>query len=182
MQGVTISSIEHELKVLDIDIDTMTKKLFKLGATRKGQYLFRRHVFNTIPYNADCWVRLRTDGKLTTLAVKQITSDNVDGTSEWEVVVDDFDTTLEILEKMGLKSKGYQENKRIMFEFNESEVCLDTWPKIPSYMEIEAAGADKVIDSLKKLGFTKEQATGMNTEKLYLKYGIDISKNADLTF
>lgn len=68
---------------------------------------YRRYVFNSIPVIKDRWVRLRTDGQKTNLTVKEMTSATVDGVQEWKTVVDDFETALTMLEKMGLKPKGY---------------------------------------------------------------------------
>ena len=177
-----MSNIEYELRILEINQQKIIEQLNKLGATKKGEYFFRRHVFETIPDVKGRWVRLRTDGTTTTLTVKQIDSDEVDGTTEWETTVDDFDETLTILNKIGLKSKGYQENKRIEYVLNGTQVCLDTWPSIPQYMEVEGESEEMVIKCLESLGFNKDDSTGMNTEKIYQKYGINIAKNANLSF
>jgi hypothetical protein len=46
-------------------------------------------------------IRLRTDGKKTTLTVKHIIdSQAIDGMKEREVIVDDFDTTNDLLNQM----------------------------------------------------------------------------------
>lgn len=177
-----MSEIEHELRILETPENEMIALLERLGAKKAGEYSFRRHVFEVIPAVKGRWVRLRSDGKVTTLTVKQIANDLVDGTSEWETKVDDFDLTLKLLEKMGFKSKGYQENRRVEYTLDQCSVCIDTWPKIPTYTEIEGPSPDAVHGTLAKLGFSKGDATGMNTEKIYLKYGIDISKQADLSF
>ena len=57
-------------------------------------------LFKTIPAVKNRSVRLRTDGQKTKLTVKEITKATVDGVYEWETVVDDFETTLIMLEKM----------------------------------------------------------------------------------
>lgn len=173
---------EYELRVLEVDSDDLITQLDKLGATKVAEYSFRRHVFETIPPVKGRWVRLRSDGKQTTLTVKQITADTVDGTIEWETTVDSFDTTFEILQKIGLKSKGYQENKRIEYQLDGCQVCIDTWPQIPTYLEIEANSESAVRSCAQKLGFSESDLTGMNNEKIYLHYGIDISTEADLRF
>lgn len=176
------NNTEYELRVLEVDTTKLIEKLEKLGAKKIGEYNFRRHVFESVPPVSGRWVRLRSNGSETTLTVKQIENDEVDGTIEWETRVDDFDEALKILEKIGLSSKGYQENRRIEYELQGVQVCIDSWPKIPAYLEIEGKSKEEVLDTAMKLGFGKKDITGINTEKIYLKYGIDISKKADLTF
>jgi hypothetical protein len=47
------------------------------------------------------WVRLRTDGKKATLTVKHIIDPQaIDGTKEREIIVDNFDTTNNLLNQM----------------------------------------------------------------------------------
>lgn len=177
-----MNQVEYELRILEINTKEVVSRLKELGAKKVAEYNFKRHVFETVPAVRGRWVRLRSDGKHTTLTVKQIESDTVDGTSEWETKVDRFDITYTMLKKIGLKSKGYQENRRIEYELNGCQVCIDTWPKIPTYLEIESTSEAKVRECAKSLGFTEADLTGLNTEKIYLHYGIDISKEADLRF
>ena len=106
---------EYEGRVLDIDKEAVQRKLADCGAELIARKDYRRYVFNTIPAIKDRWVRLRTDGRRTKLTVKEMSSATVDGVQEWETVVDDFETTLTMLEKMGLKPKGYQENRRELY-------------------------------------------------------------------
>ena len=97
------------------------------------------------------------------MAVKETEDDSVSGTSEWEVVVSDFEATLEILKKIGINSKGYQENRRIEYWLDNCQITLDFWPKIPVYLEIEGKNEDMVYECAKKLAIDKNEITGMNT-------------------
>lgn len=177
-----MTDIEHELRVLDVSKAKVVSKLEKLGAKKRGEYFFKRFVFEVVPPKSGRWVRLRTDGKHSTLTVKQIDKDAVDGTSEWEVSIDDFETTRIILEKLGLQPKGYQENRRLEYELGNVQICIDSWPKIPTYLEIEGKSNSDVLNCAKKLGYSSKQLTSINTEKIYLKYGIDIRQDANLSF
>ena len=90
---------EIEGRIIGVDAESAKKILEKLKVEFIGGYYFRRYVFDTIPTRNNRWVRLRTNGKKSTLAVKEITNHNAEGTDEWEVEVDNFDTTLDILKK-----------------------------------------------------------------------------------
>ena len=102
---------ERELTVLDIDLDDFIKRLEELGAEKQGEFLQRRYVFDVKPVNPKKWIRLRTNGKKTTLTIKEIKDKNaIEGTEELEIVVDDLDKTKEILNHLGYESRNYQEN------------------------------------------------------------------------
>ncbi|MFD6103786.1 hypothetical protein ACFWFQ_14110, partial [Nocardia salmonicida] len=85
--------IEHEAKILDIDPDTIERLILDKGGHKLGERFMRRYVYDVTPGVDGKWIRLRDDGKRTTLAVKEITSDAIDGTHEVEVSVDEFAAT-----------------------------------------------------------------------------------------
>ncbi len=176
------ANIEFEGKILDVDPENITAKIIALGGRQGNDFTFRRYVFNVIPVREDTWIRLRTNGSKTTLTVKQIDNDAIDGTSEWEVSVSDFETTLTILEKSGLKPKGYQENRRVEFELDGAELSIDYWPKLKPYLEIEASSKAEVERIATRLGFDPATLTGENTTKLYAKEGINLDEVSDLRF
>lgn len=173
---------EYEGKILDIDADQVAKKIEAMGGRKIGDHTFRRYVFDVVPAKDSSWIRLRTNGDETTLTVKEIRDDSIDGTDEWEVVVSDFDTTLKILEKSGIAHKGYQENRRVEYELNGVSLCIDYWPQIPVYLEIEGKNKAAVEKAATELGFSTEELTGMNTTRVYSHYGIDLATIRDLKF
>jgi len=173
---------EYEVKVLEIDSEEFIKIIEKLGGTKVGEFNYRRYVYDFNPKRNDEWIRLRTDGNNTTLTYKNITNDKFDGTKELEIAVDDFDITNEMLEVLGYKHKGYQENKRIRYMLDNVEIDFDSWPMIPTYMEIEGKNNDEIEATIKKLGIDKEKVTSMNTQNIYLNYGILIDEIKELRF
>lgn len=177
-----MSNIEYEAKILNIDPSVIKQKLRQLKATKIGEYNFRRYVFDTIPVTPNRWVRLRSDGQNTTLTVKQIDSDSIDGTSEWETEVGDIDQALIILEKIGIKPRGYQENKRLEYRLHGVQVTIDLWPKLTPYVEIEGANKAEVVATARILGYSKQDLVAKNTADLYQEIGIDLKQVAELTF
>ena len=161
----------------------MIKKLDSLGATKVGEWEQKRYVYDFIPKRENQWIRLRTNGKESTLTYKNVEKDTIDGTKELEIVVDDFKKTNEMLEILGYKSKGYQENNRIRYMLNGVEIDIDSWPKIPTYMEIEGKDEEEVNATLKLLDIDKEKVTALNCEDIYKKiYGINIDEIKNLVF
>lgn len=177
-----MSNIEHEAKVLNVDVEDVRSKLDVLKATKIADYNFRRYVFDTIPETPNRWVRLRSDGQETTLTVKEISTNEIDGTEEWEVTVSNFDATLAILGKIGINARGYQENTREEYNLEGAQVAIDHWPKLAPYVEIEAKDTDEVIRVAGLLGFSQEQLIADNTKALYSAVGIDLKDVAELKF
>ena len=175
--------IEYEIRVLEIDVEKIQKKLKKLNAVLVEDVFQRRYLYDFKPVNPDKWIRLRTNGKETTLTIKDIESAKIDGTQELEIKVDDFDAADAILNELGYKARGIQENKRIKYDLNGVEVDIDTWPMIPPYLEIEGKNEEEVYATLELLGIEKDKATGLNTLSIYKDiYGIDLKEIPLLSF
>ncbi|MFD6103738.1 class IV adenylate cyclase [Nocardia salmonicida] len=174
--------IEHEAKILDIDPATIDRHILDKGGQKLGERFMRRYVYDITPGVDGKWIRLRDNGSRTTLAVKEIASDAIDGTHEVEVSVDDFAATNALLEMMGFSAKSYQETKRTSYTLDGAELELDTWPGIPPYLEIEAATKADVIRVAELLGYTEADLTGENTIKIYARHGIDLNTIRELRF
>lgn len=175
--------IENEIKILNIDPIAVEKKLKSLGFKPSGQLNFRRYVYDVAPVNPNAWIRLRTDGKQTTLTFKESLKDTVNGMKEIEIIVDDFDETNELLKAIGHQPRNYQENSRINYEGMNCMVSIDSWPQIPPYMEIEANDADDVKKCMETLSaIITPETTSLSTEEVYRQYGIDLAAIKELRF
>ncbi|MBA3757309.1 class IV adenylate cyclase [Candidatus Saccharibacteria bacterium] len=174
---------EIEIKVLDIIPNQLRKLLLDAGA-KQDQKLTKqmRYVFDIDPRDKSKWIRLRTIGTTTTLAVKVINSAEIDGTHEYETEVADPDNTLSILEQMGFQPKSYQENYRESYILNGASVSIDYWPKLKPYLEIEATDKAKIESVIKSLHLNQHKTTSENTKHLYLDIGIDLDKSERLVF
>lgn len=174
--------IEHEAKILDIDPAAVEEVILAQGGVRLGERLMRRYVYDIVPGDMSKWIRLRDTGSEVTLTVKVITSDAIDGTREVETTVGSFEDTNTLLGLLGFTAKSYQENKRVSYRLGNVELEIDTWPRIPTYLEIEADCAETVTKTAALLGYTEEDLTGENTVKVYQRYGIDLGTIPRLTF
>ena len=63
---------EYEIRVLEIDKDKLIKRLNELNAKFIGEFNQKRYVYNIIPKTDGRWLRLRTNGKKTTLTYKSV--------------------------------------------------------------------------------------------------------------
>lgn len=175
--------IEIEERVLEINPEEIIKKLEALNATKVGEWNQRRYVYDFNPIRENEWIRLRTNGKNTTLTYKNIEKNSIDGTKELEVEVSDFDETNQLLNVLGYNPKGYQENKRIRYILNSVEVDIDFWPLIPPYLEIEATSVDDIRKIEELLEINKNKITTLNCQDIYKDiYGINIKEIKELKF
>ncbi len=173
---------EYEVRFLEINKDDLLQKLHKLGAVEIGNWLQIRKTFDLINPQPNSWFRLRTNGEKTTLTVKEINSAKIDGTKEAEVIVNDFDEMDTILKKIGLKERNYQENKRHQFKYKNTEIDIDTWPLIPTYLEIEGENEDIIKEVCADLELDYNKSITMDVTDIYKNiYKIDILKIKKLT-
>ena len=166
--------IEHEIKILDINIEEIRQRLKTLWAVFINTKNFRRYVYDIYPPIYEKRIRLRTDGKQTTLSVKHIiNSQTIDGTQEREITVDDFDKTNELLNQLWYTAKSYQENYRESYTLDGCNIEIDRRPYIPPYLEIEWASIGIVENIISKFWLNNHIHTSENTTDVYRRYGID---------
>jgi adenylate cyclase class 2 len=174
---------EFEAKVLDIDPAVMADMIVAKGGREVGPAtLQRRYVYDITPGDQSKWIRLRDTGSATTLAVKEISHDGIDGTYEVEVTVGSLEATNELLGLLGFRPKSYQENRRWSFALDGAQLEIDEWPMIPPYLEIEAASPADVVRIAGILGYDQDQLTSENTTKVYRRYGIELSEHELVKF
>ena len=174
---------EIEERVLEIDKDKVIAKLEELGAKKIGDWHQKRYVYDFIPKRENEWIRLRTNGKETTLTYKNIESKDISGTKELEIVVSDFEETNQLLKIMGYTPRSFQENLRTRYYLDYIEIDIDTWPLIPTYLEIEGNSEEDVKRVEKLLELNESKVTTMNCQDIYLEeYGIDINQIEELKF
>jgi adenylate cyclase, class 2 len=183
---------EKELTFIDIDTKEVERKLIELGAQKIGDFHFKRIVFDYPDFRLDkqsAWVRLRDEGDKITLTFKQRLGDNLrdkltgdDGMYEREIIVNDFEATREIILKIGLIEKMYQENKRTKYILNNVECDIDTWPLLEPYLEIEGSDWDSVNQTVDALGLKRDEAKKFSTNQIYRLKGLDDRNYTKLTF
>ena len=158
---------ETEIRILEIKPEEWIAKLEELGAILEGNWFQKRTVYDFHPVIENKWIQLRTNGKTTTLAIKEIPDENI--TNELEIEVSDFEKTAQILEQLGYHYRSLEENKRIRYRYNNIEIDIVTWPLIPTYVEIEAPTEKEMEDFLKKFTFDKGKITTLKVQSIYEK-------------
>ncbi|MBI4160081.1 class IV adenylate cyclase [Candidatus Wolfebacteria bacterium] len=149
---------ELEVKFPEIDVDAFREKLRLIGAQLASrERLMKRKLFDFPDRRLDAehkWVRLRDEGDTITLAFKSWHGNTIDGTEEISFTVGGFEEGEQFLLALGLTEKSYRESKRESWECDGAQVEIDTWPWIPSFVEIEGPSEEKIKNAADVLGLT----------------------------
>ena len=88
-----------------------------------------------------------------------------------------------MLNILGYTPRAYQENERIRYILNDIEIDIDSWPLIPTYMELEGKSAEDIKKIEDLLEIDKEKITNLNCQSIYKDiYNIDVDKIKELKF
>ena len=135
--------------------------------------------------NSKKWIRVRQTNDKTTIAVKHILADN--GTNlqqmlETEIEVPSIKEANNLLEALGYSYKSYQEKERVTYVLDGYELDIDTWPGIPTYVEVEGKSEDDLNIILNKLGYSIQDTVSCTADQVYEKYGKSMFDNRELKF
>ena len=140
------------------------------------------------------WIRLRKtieknangeQKQTTSLTIKHILKNDSSGIQqmkETEILVNSLEETNELLENLGFSYRSYQEKKRIKYILNEHEIDIDTWPKLPTYFEVEGKDKKDLENLLNLLGYSFEEAISCTVDEIYQTIGMDINNMKELHF
>lgn len=140
--------------------------------------------------NPNKWVRVRQTNGKTTITVKHILNPDMQTTNngdmqkvlETEMEVPSIEEANSMLEQLGFSFRNYQEKNRITYDVNGVEVDIDSWPLIPTYVEIENDSTELIQSTIKKLGLQNHEVLSCNTADIYNRYGIDLYQFRELKF
>ena len=141
--------IEYEATFCNINKNDVKGSVKKAGAKLvKSEFMQKRVVFN-LPSGHEInggWLRVCDEGDKITLSLKVIDGDEIYNQKEICLKVDDFSNAVILLESIGCKRKAYQESMRELWILDDTEICIDEWPYLEPYVEVEG----KLRKALKK--------------------------------
>lgn len=164
--------VETEVKILEINVAGIQKKLLKLGAKKVEECVIHEKIFDFVdkPMPRGTLLRVRHHGNRTEVTYKT----NPTGGSkflehdEYETTVADFDTMCKIFELAGLVITNDRQKRRTSYVLGKIKFEIDKYPTIPAYMEVEGTRKG-IISALKKLGYTLKDTSNMSGSQV-LKY------------
>ncbi|MEU6661779.1 class IV adenylate cyclase [Streptomyces sp. NPDC046821] len=160
---------EYEAKFLEIDVNAVRDQLRAAGAQRAfDKTMFTRLIFENDAVQGEQWLRLRDEGGKTTLTLKQVSdATHINGTTEIEIEVSDLVRTAELLGALGLRQVRYQQNYREEWQLGGVTYDFDTWPDLPTFLEIEADSEDAVRKAVAELGLDYTEARFGSIDLIY---------------
>ncbi|MFG3384550.1 class IV adenylate cyclase [Streptomyces sp. NPDC047999] len=176
---------EYEAKFLNVDVTALQDKLTALGATQAfPRTLLTRKIFENDALDGGAWLRLRDEGTRSTLTLKQVTdATTIDGTTEIETEVADLHAMADILRRLGLTEVRYQENYREEWRLGEIAFDFDTWPDLPTFVEIEGPDEASVRQAAGLLDLDYSEARFGSVDEIYKsEAGRDILTEPTLLF
>ncbi|MEM0466502.1 MAG: class IV adenylate cyclase [Candidatus Thermoplasmatota archaeon] len=161
---------EIEVKILEIDKQTVEQKLLSLGAQKIFDGLIVTVFFDfpdhRLTKNKNL-LRLRKKGSKTLLTLKQSVHDiSMKVMQEYEVEISDFENMKTILEYLGFQQLLTVHKHRISYKYNnilcEIDIHTDEFSYIPPFLEIEAETKTSIYECARKLGFNKADCKPWN--------------------
>lgn len=153
---------EIEVRFLEIDVRAMTEKLRSLQAQDLGEDLFRETIIYdkdlAWPYDEKKFVRVRENRDGVFVTFKQSQALTASGTVEVEFKANSAERVKTFMEHIGLVVFREQEKKRHTWKLGEVVVDIDTWPRVPTYVELEGPDEASLRDAAAKLGLDWSKA------------------------
>lgn len=154
-------NIEFEATFRDISIPSIQNRLKEIGAQlTKPRTFYKRYSFNLLPavQHTHSWARVRDEGDIVTMTIKDWEGEGIEAQKELELVINDFQTGIAFLKRLGCIEKAYQETYREIWTVGDVHVMLDEWPFLEPFVEIEGPTEERVKEVSEQLGFEYSQA------------------------
>lgn len=170
---------EHEIKVLDVDVEILKLRLEKIGA--KKVYEDERTIIaldtedRMFLNKKDKLIRVTDEGSVkVTMHVNQSNPEIKKGI---KFKTSRMKETLDFFEEMGLKPISKVKAGRVSYELGKIDFDIDKFPKIPAFLEIdieylenEGYNLEKILE---ELGLQNNRVVTMGTEDIHKLYGVD---------
>ncbi len=176
--------LEKEIKILEIDVDKLCKKLDKLGAIRTFEgvihdvyYDFPDTEENLKMENNKRMFRVRKKGEEHIYTIKRKRKYM---RKEWVVAKDEHETPItnvesfsRVLEKYGMTKTREKIKHRISYAFKWAEFDIDTYDEIPAFLEIEEKSREHIDAWIKILKLEKKEVLLGGSRKIFAHYWIE---------
>ena len=172
MKFAIIWSMQTEVEAkFWVNHDKVRAALLAAGAVNEQPMRLMRRVILDYPDGTldqdHAWLRVRDEGNKVTITYKRDAENSFGSAQEIETTVGSIETTVALLEALGLEARSRQESKRETWRLGDVEIVLDEWPWLDEYIEIEAATQQEVKDVARQLGFTWDDAVFGSVTSLY---------------
>lgn len=176
---------EIETRFLGVNKDEIIKDILKLGAQDLGEHRLDEIIFyedTEKSLRENYFIRLRKKQDYVYLTYKSNNEKTIDGNKEIELIVSDFDKSKIFLETIGWKAYRIVEKYRHTFLIDDVVLDIDTWPKIPPYIELESISIESIKIVAEKLNLNWEERFDKDPRFVFKHYGYDFDNIRTVTF
>jgi adenylate cyclase class 2 len=113
---------------------------------------------------------------------KENVAQTVDSAQEIELEVSDLDKCSKFFEKVGLKAMRRLEKYRYTLKLGSVTIDIDSWPKIPPYVEIEGPSIESLKNFCNLIGFDWEKRFDGDAREVFRRYGYELDNITVITF
>lgn len=161
--------LELEATFININKEDLRKRLRENGATLvRPEIKMKKTIFDL---GQNIFARVRDEGDHITATYKNVSdASKIDGTHEVNLIVNDYDRAVAFITALGIKPKAQQETMRESWILNGTEIDIDTWPWLPTFVEIEGKTIDSVKAVSKQLDFDYADAHFGSVDEIYRLY------------
>jgi adenylate cyclase class 2 len=179
--------IEIEARFLGIDEEVIMQKLKEAEAEDHGPDMLEEVIFydKDLKWKAEGkrFIRIRKNREGVRLTYKHVKSESIDGTEEIEISIDSLEKGEALLDRLGFVAFRHQQKKRHSFELDGVKIDIDTWPRIPPYVELEGPSEEEIRKVAEKLGFKWEAASFESAKSIIEnQYSIPVGNMKWFTF
>jgi len=186
--------LEKEIKILDVDVEQLQKKLEELWAKKTFEgyihdiyYDFPDEDKNKMEANKRLFrVRKKWDIHMYTIKRKRNKKSEwgekwVKIADEWEREITDVESFTKVLEKYWMKATREKKKYRISYALDGIEFDIDDYfyeddrNLIPPLLEIEAPTSEEIKIWIKKLWLENNKQVDWGSKKLFKNYWVDYS-------
>lgn len=188
--------LEKEIKILDINVEKLQKKLEKLWAEKTFEgyihdiyYDFHDEETSELKMEINkrlFRVRQKWDVHMYTIKRKRNKKSEwwekwLKIADEWENDITDVESFKKVLEKYGMKETREKKKYRISYSYWKLEFDIDNYylgdekNLIPPLLEIEASTQEEINEWIDMLGLKKKRKVKWGSRKLFEHYWIEYS-------
>ena len=175
--------LEKEIKVLEIDVEEVCKKLEELGAKRSFEGTIHDVYYDFPEDSGDLKmennerlfrVRKKWEDHIYTIKRKRKNINKEEGVNakdEHETRITDVESFSKVLEKYGMKKTREKLKHRISYELAGAEFDIDKYDEIPAVLEIEEQSGKAIEVWVEKLGLSDHEQMIGGSRRLFKHYG-----------
>jgi len=166
---------EKEVKILDVDVENLVKKLDKLGAKKVFD---ADRIFTYFDYDDGKLRKLGEEVRLTEEEKLKLSFSRRLENREKETIkvfVSRKKEIVDFLLRLGLYPIAEIKSHRISYELGTIDFDIDIFPKIPPFLEIDLGDSPQMSlnDLIKYLDLESKEMADISTHEIYSRMEID---------